>query len=273
MDSLNQNLTKEQRKKFKEQRRLDKSKGAVPDILPQTLSLTKPDKIIVLCVRFGNKYGRDYVERLRNMVARNLSIPYEFVCLTDDQHPIPGTRTIYQPAAGYSKLWWHKVHMFDDNLPLSGRILYFDLDIVIHENIDKLVSNCDQEFFGIRDFNRKFHANWKYLNSSVMSWIHGTQGHVYTMFRNDYGNAMKLQGDQDWIWRVAKDRITFWPENWILSYKWEIRSREELIIRTGTRGFRTVSDAPAPGDCCVLVFHGEPKPETVTDKIVIDNWK
>jgi len=113
------NQTKEQRKAAKAQRRLEK--------IPSTDSIFQ-DKLTVLCVRFGTKYGREYVERLRNMAARHIKVPYEFVCLTDDINPIQGVRSIVQPLAGYHRLWWHKVHMFDSGLPLSGRILYFDLD-------------------------------------------------------------------------------------------------------------------------------------------------
>ena len=72
------------------------------------------NKVTVLCVKFGNKYGRDYVERLRDMVARNLTLPYEFVCFTDDNHPIEGVRSIVYPCQSYKALWWHKVHMFDE---------------------------------------------------------------------------------------------------------------------------------------------------------------
>jgi len=104
-------------------------------------------KLTVLCVRFGNKYGPEYVERLRNMVARHLTIPYEFVCLTDDQHPIEGVRNIILSDQGYTKKWWHKVHMFDPSLGLNGRILYLDLDVVIVNNIDKLVKDYTKNEF------------------------------------------------------------------------------------------------------------------------------
>ena len=84
---------------------------------------THVQPISVLCVRFGTRYGREYVERLRNMVARHLTVPYEFFCLTDDQHPIDGVHSIVRPNEGYAKGWWHKVHMFDPELGLRGRVL------------------------------------------------------------------------------------------------------------------------------------------------------
>lgn len=227
--------------------------------------------LTVLCVRFGNKYGIEYVERLRNMVSRNLSIPYEFVCLTDNSTPIEGVRLIVQKPGPYQKLWWHKVHMFDPELNIQGRILYFDLDVVICGNITKLTEG--KNFLGIQDFNRKFHANWQYLNSSVMCWNHGEESIIWESFKNNMSNAQRMHGDQDWIWHINKKRISFWPKEWIQSYKWEIRSRDELIVRTGQRGFKQIKNIQPPLGCCVAVFHGDPKPEDVKDSLVVDNWK
>jgi hypothetical protein len=263
----------------KEQKRLRKgwSKAVEPVVQPLQQSVVSEstlNKVTVVCVRFGPRYGREYVERLRNMISRHMTVPYEFVCLTDDQHPIEGVRSIVQPNANYARGWWHKVHMFDPALPLSGRILYFDLDIVIHNNIDKLVKERTNEFLGIHDFNRKFYANWNSLNSSAMCWNHGTQNFIWERFKADPKAAMKLPGDQDWIWKLARDRIKFWPKTWIQSYKWEIRSREELTVLNGKRQFKTTQNSiEPPKDCCVTVFHGDPKPQDVKDKFVVDNWR
>lgn len=261
-------LSKEERKRLKQE-----AKAAKLSRLLAQESNNNTKNITVLCVRFGQKYGREYVEKLRNMVSRHLTIPYEFVCLTDDQHSIEGVKSIYQANANYQKGWWHKVHMFDSKLPISGRILYFDLDVVIHNNIDKLALFQTDHFIGIHDFNRKFHPSWKYLNSSVLSWTHGTQNHIFDQFKEKPTEAMRMQGDQDWIWKLSSSRIKFWPREWVQSYKWEIRSREELHLLNGKRQFKEIKDKVyVPPECSVIVFHGEPNPCEVKDKFVVDNW-
>lgn len=230
--------------------------------------------VTVLCVRFGNKYGREYVERLRNMVSRHLTIPYEFVCLTDDPLPFDGVRSIIQPHAQYSKAWWHKVHMFDPSLPIRGRIIYFDLDVVIHSNINKLAEDAGDTFYGIRDFNRKFNPSWNKMNSSVLSWRHGTYREIFDQFNDNKKSAMRLHGDQDWIYQIAGSKMKYWPDSWIQSYKWEIRSRNEVdLTKRENRTFKTVINPAIPNDCCVTIFHGEPKPENVLDPYVVDNWR
>jgi lipopolysaccharide biosynthesis glycosyltransferase len=164
--------------------------------------------------------------------------------------------------------------MFDPTLDIRGRILYLDLDVVICNNIDKLVVNLNKEFMGIRDFNRKFHTSWKMLNSSAMSWVHGSQSDIWDRFVANPNVAQRMHGDQDWTWHIAKDRIKFWPIEWIQSYKWEIRSREELICRTGKTGFKTVAhNLQVHPELSIAVFHGSPDPHQVSDPFVVDNWR
>ena len=208
------------------------------------------------------------------MISRNITVDYEFHCLTDSNINLSGVNNIVQRNAGYPKGWWHKVHMFDPGLPLTGRILYFDLDVIVLNNIDKLTFYMNRDFIGIRDFNRKFHPSWKNLNSSVLAWNHGTISDIYTKFRENPGHAQRLHGDQDWIFRCARDRLKFWPDEWIQSYKWEIRKKEDLTLIQGKRRFREINNHVMPNpDCSVAVFHGDPNPADVQDRFVVDNWR
>ena len=196
MKLLKENLTKDQWRHYKKFGDLPEEDLVVEKSPATVVVRSNVEPISVLCVRFGTRYGREYVERLRNMVSRHLTVPYEFFCLTDDQHPIEGVRSIVRPHAGYAKGWWHKVHMFDPGLGLYGRVLYFDLDIVIHNNLDKLVTGYGQEFLGIRDFNRKFNPQWNILNSSVMSWPAGLHPDIFTTFQSNPKQAQKFHNSQ-----------------------------------------------------------------------------
>jgi hypothetical protein len=269
---LKETLSKEQWRHFKRTGELPES-FVIPSIEPEPIITDINERITVLCVRFGTKYGPEYVEKLRNMVARHLTVPYEFCCLTDDQTPIEGVTSIVRPNEGYPKGWWHKVHMFDPNLGLKGRVLYMDLDVIIHSNINKLIANQGNQFLGIRDFNRKFNPTWNILNSSVMSWPAGLHPDIYTVFKTDPKKAQRMHGDQDWIWHVAKSRITFWSDRWIQSYKWEIRDRSEILYSGNKRVFKTVRNVAIPRDCSICVFHGDPNPHEVQDPYVLDNWR
>jgi hypothetical protein len=106
-----------------------------------------------------------------------------------------------------------------------------------------------------------------------MTWVHGTQNNIYISFKERPQEAQTLQGDQDWIWKICRANITFWPDEWIMSYKWEIRSRDELIFQNGKRQFKTLASPSIPSQCSILVFHGDPKPEDVKDQFIVDNWR
>ena len=38
----------------------------------------------ILCVKWGDKYGNEYVEGLKDQVEKNCSVPFNFYCLTDN---------------------------------------------------------------------------------------------------------------------------------------------------------------------------------------------
>ena len=38
----------------------------------------------IICMKWGDKFGPEYVNRLHTMVEKNLTIPHRFVCFTDN---------------------------------------------------------------------------------------------------------------------------------------------------------------------------------------------
>ena len=38
----------------------------------------------VICIKWGDKFGASYVNRLYKMVDKNMTKPYRFVCFTDN---------------------------------------------------------------------------------------------------------------------------------------------------------------------------------------------
>ena len=229
----------------------------------------------VICVKWGNKYPAKYVNVLKNMVARHTTVPYAFHCLTDDPAGIdPDVNIVKLPTDPWIKIWWSKLWMFAPEMPVKGNILFFDLDVVIFDNIDDLFSHDAGKFMIIRDFNRCRIKDWKLSNSSVMRWESGTLDYLYTEFKDKSARVMQQNhGDQDWITKRARDDINWWPEEWIRSYKWEMVGFKDtkLLTQDGRKFFRTPAKVN-PGNK-VAVFHGQPNPMDCADKFVEDNWK
>lgn len=94
--------------------------------------------ITIACVlRAGGKVGYDstWVDKLYNMIKRNTTRPFRFVCLSDV--PVNCERIeLSTVAPGY----WAKLQLFEQGL-FTGPTLYFDLDTVICNNIDFLIDS------------------------------------------------------------------------------------------------------------------------------------
>lgn len=228
----------------------------------------------VVCVKWGNKYISKYVNVLYNMCKKNITVPYEFHCITDDTNGLePHINTIQLPNDPWIKTWWSKLWMFGGHFPLKGNILYFDLDVVVFNNIDPLFTHNTGRFHIIRDFNRCRVKDWSLSNSSVMRWEAGTLNYLWDEFVAKPNVVMQNNhGDQDWISKRAKADINWFPDEWIRSYKWEMIGMKDtkLLMKDGRKFFRKPADIFPENK--VAVFHGEPKPFNCADEWVVKNW-
>ena len=194
----------------------------------------------VLCLKHGDKYSSQYVNTLYSMVKRNLTIPFTMACLTDNKQGINKDVLCLDLPKDLSG-WWCKPYMYSNELPLNGTILYMDLDVVISGNLNKLFDYEPNKWCVIRDFTRAMQPNWQKYNSSVIRFKRGQLDHVWREFYKDPGKITKSHfGDQDWLWTATNkaNPATLWPDDWIRSWKWEIRKDRHL--QSGTKGNRNL---------------------------------
>lgn len=229
----------------------------------------------VICVKHGTKYSDLHVNRLYSMVKRHLTIPHQFVCFTEDSKNINSDIKII-PLYDDPRIkgWWWKPYIFNSQHFKSEDVnLYFDLDMVIVNNIDKLVRYIPGHFVGLEDLGRVFNKPQK-LGSAILRWQGSMYKDIWDSFSQNPDISRKFPGgDQDWIWNLHKARLKFFPKDWILSYKWEVRTIEELIRIDNKWFFKDVRDVEIPKDTAVLAFHGTPDMEDVQDKIIVENWQ
>ena len=277
--------TKEEWKVIKEQRRREKALNELAKLDQESGRLEEAysdnplikDKYYVLCLKHGTKYSADYVNKLYNMIERNCTLDYEFVCLTDDPAGIDPRVKILTLPPGLSG-WWCKPYMFSKDLPLKGTVLYMDLDVVVASNIDKLFTYSPGHWCTIRDFTRAMRPKWHKYNSSIVRFNVGQLDFVWTDFEKDHMNIQrKYHGDQDYLFDATykKKRAMLYPDSWILSWKWEVR-KDRRFAPGGVRGKRklaTIETVTPRVECCVCVFHGDPNPENCQDPWVVDNWR
>lgn len=211
-------------------------------------------------------YGPEYVNTLYAMVKRNMTLPFRFICITDDTagiHPAVETKPLLDDNP---KGWWQKVTYFKDPLyDLEGPVLALDLDLLILDNIDCLFEykpkvmcmKPDHASHGHSSCVMRFDANsqpqiWNNLDLDNME-------HSIDNVSSDFKKA-KYWGDQIWITEQAKD-VQLWNPEWVLRY-----AQCFTNWRGGKKGFHT------PKGCIIAAFAGNHQRAEKELNIIKDIW-
>lgn len=229
----------------------------------------------IVCLKHGNKYSADYVNTLHSMIKRNITVPYNFVCFTENTNGLNSDiETMPLPKIESASGWWYKPMFFNPNIGLEGTMLFIDLDVIIFRNIDNLFEYEPNQFCIIQDFNRYASPHWRRMNSSVFRLEIGTQSHVYEKYIKDPTTIIRrYHGDQDWIYSEVKE-YKFWPVPWIQSYKWEMRDKPPMIRdKNGVRNFEKPGVPKILPNTNIAVFHGDPNPHNCIDPWCKEHWR
>lgn len=229
-------------------------------------------KVSVVCLKYGKKYSSEYVNKLYNMVKRNLSIPYEFVCITEDRCDLNTDikiidLDIHEDISG----WWYKPFIFNRNLELQETVLFLDLDLVIFESIDKLFDYKKDKFCVIKGFSKE---NATGINSSCFRFNRRNYYHLYDDYIKNYTDIIrKYKGDQDWLSEQISSE--YWPKEWIQSFKIDILKYKGYISEKNINSLKHMINYEPNfnKETCMVVFHGKPNPHEIETKWVRDNWR
>ena len=229
----------------------------------------------IICLKHGTKYGPEYVNKLKYMIKRHTTVPFNFFCFTEQTQGLDNDVTVISlPNDIRFSGWWWKPYVFKEGLFPSGTVNFFiDLDMVIVNNIDKLLTYMPNEFVGLQDLGRVFGQNLNKLGSAILKWNANTHTDIWNTLDKTPSIAQRFRGDQDYLWHYQKDKIKFYPETWIRSYKWEIRSRSELVRINGKLNFKEIKNPPINPETSILAFHGSPDPHEVLDPVIVNNWR
>lgn len=210
----------------------------------------------IICMKWGTKYGPEYVNRLYSMVARNLSIPFRFICLTDNSvgisdqveiFPIPSIGiNLNGPERGWNKLVTFREELYD----IQGQALFLDLDLIIVSAIDELFELSGSVII-IKDWLKRDGTG----NSSVYRFNVGEHSQVLTGFQADFeGVKRKFRNEQEYLSAVllAQGALSYWPEAWCRSFK-------RHCMHYLPKSFWSAPSIPLGAK--IIVFHGHPHPD------------
>lgn len=222
-------------------------------------------------MKWGTVYGPEYVNILYDMVRRHLKTPHRFLCLTDDTSGIrPEIETAPIPdiplgsAPHFSG--WRKLACLSPELDIQGTVLFFDLDVVILDELSPFLDFEAEKFCIIE--------NWTQIgqgigNSSVFRYEAGKHTDIFEHFRQNHEQIyIDVTNEQTYLTEMVRETgyaVKFWPEEWCRSFKRHSLPRNRLL--------RFVQTPRQPENCRVLVFHGPPKPIDAANGIWPQKWK
>jgi hypothetical protein len=213
----------------------------------------------VACVwRTGGPYdAHDYVGRLARGVARNLTLPHRFVCLTDFAGELPeGVERI--PLLHRWPGFWPKVELFRPGL-FRGPVLYLDLDTVVCGPLDALAA-AEDTILAAWDLKH----GW--LNSSFLRWSVDLSC-VYARMERAPQDIMAsfaeggLYGDQGLLQETLEQRCIPW--------RW-VQDRFPELVQWHPY---TERHLPAPAGTSVALWYGHPKPHEATGDWLAQHWR
>ena len=228
---------------------------------PMTIRDTPNDRINIVTMKWGDRYGPAYVNRLYRGVSRHLARPFRFLCFTDDAEglsssietrPLP---SIDLPES-YARSTWLKLALFADGLAnMEGDCLFLDLDLLILDDVDCFFDYMRGKHCIIRNWRQKhlvFARRFSIGNSSVFRWRANTTQHIVDKFHREMDWALSnFRPPQSYLTYCLGEKY-WWPESWVQSFKrhavpwFPINLLVPPKIPSGTR---------------ILVFHGRPDPD------------
>lgn len=213
----------------------------------------------VLCLKWGTRYGSEYVNRLYSMASRNTSRPLRVVCFTDDPVGIRSEVEVrMMPEFDLpERMRWHpfrRMFIFQKEVEgLQGNVLHLDLDLLVTGPIDAFFDYKPELEFVVCE-------NWTQPgqgigNMSVFRYKVGALTKIWDRFRPDPIAMMDLyRNSQTFVCRTL-GTVKFFPAPWCLSFK-------HSLIPPWPLNFFKIPKLPP--DAKIVAFTGKPDIDEAT---------
>jgi hypothetical protein len=209
----------------------------------------------VICMKWGTRYGPDYVNRLYSMVQRHTKRQTRLVCYTDDPTGlVAGVETFPLPyielPPGITWLPWRKLSLWQEKLEgVEGDVLFLDLDVVVTDNLDELFDYEPGRFCVARNWTQ---PNAGIGNTSIFRFPVGRHTYIYDRIMNECTRVLsEHRNEQIFISREITD-MKFWPDEWCVSFKRSLLPWWPLNFFVAP---------PLPPGAKVVAFPGKPDPD------------
>ncbi len=218
----------------------------------------------IVTIKWGTLYGPEYVNHLRFSVERNLSIPFRFLCFTDDDtglndgievFPLPSIKIPNVPTRSSN---WRKLGLYQAGIGnMEGACLYMDLDIVVVDSIDCFFDYEPNQFCAVSEWiqtHRKIIAKRpEEFNTSVFRFQANTTQKIVDRFQREGEFILQhFRREQQFVTDTIKQDIKAWPRDWVVSFKYHCLPAFPLNL---------LQTPILPSTAKIVAFHGNPNPD------------
>lgn len=206
---------------------------------------------LVVCMKWGTRYGPHDVNMLYSMVSRNATAPIRVVCYTDqgdgiasgvEVYPLP---TIELPER-IRRTRWRKLALWAPRLPgAHGTVLYLDLDVVITGSLDDFFSYEPGRTCLIR------HWNGGVGSTAALRFDTGSAPHLFEQIERRPANVLlRHPSPESFITQEGSLKLAYWPASWCINFKHALVPTWPLNLvlrpRLPPQGTRLVDFAGSP---------------------------
>jgi len=191
--------------------------------------------------KWGDKYGQEYVIRLRNSLIKYCKSPFNFTCITDN--PVDGV--VCEDIREY-QLFSESVFTAE-KMELMHRErnkinVLLDLDILIHNDITDMVTEpCNKPTFVYTHWTPDWH--WKelvpkktacFINSSFVKWSGDTASHIFEHYMKNREMYLKKYNSFDKYvfyehWLKDKSVLKFWSTDIFYNYNEQTETQYKFM--------------------------------------------
>ena len=180
----------------------------------------------IICIKWGTKFGPEYVNRLHGMIARNITPPFRLICFTDDGaglHPDIAVRPLprFDYTAPVNTLGkWPKSRLWGDLGDVTGTVLVLDLDVVIVGKLDDFFTFGAPDDTVLATNPQSVKPCERLGQTSVYRMQVGRLAPLQEIFRADpQGIADEYRFEQRFVTRRAPGGVKFWPRGWVVHFR------------------------------------------------------
>ncbi len=216
----------------------------------------------VICMKWGSRYGAEFVNRLYDAIQRNTARPTQLVCLTDDPtdvnenvrcEPIPKIDLPDELALTP----WRKLVLWKDGIAgLSGDVLFLDLDLVVTSSLDDMFDYEPGRFCVIENWTQ---TGKGIGNTSCFRWPVGKYAHIFDDLSTERDRILSTYRIEQVYISKEVDDMVFWPRLWCASFKHTLLPNWPLNFFKVPR---------LPNETKIVAFTGKPD----QDEAVVGHW-